>query len=213
MGAAAPTEGNSRGGFSLSDSRKRRMREHVIADLSVNHVERFILRCGWVARRMNPDYGIDLYIETYNHQGEIENEGVWFQLKATDNLVIRSNLHAIAIRMEWRDLLFWLNERMPGILVIYDALQDCACWLHLQETLLGIKRKSGRRLTHTVPSTSHSPISSMRRRFWGLASSAMPSWPREIEGYENQPCSICGTAQVSSRHWLHCAARQRRLAL
>jgi hypothetical protein len=44
----------------LSDPRKRRTREHIIADLSVNHVERLILRCGWVARRMNPDYGIDL---------------------------------------------------------------------------------------------------------------------------------------------------------
>ncbi len=30
--------------------RKRRTREHVIADLSVNHVERFILQCGWTAR-------------------------------------------------------------------------------------------------------------------------------------------------------------------
>lgn len=72
----------------MSDRRRRRTREHVIADLSVNHVERFILRCGWVPRRMNPDYGIDLYMETYNDQGEIENEGVWFQIKATDKLVV-----------------------------------------------------------------------------------------------------------------------------
>ena len=64
----------------MSNRRKRRTREHIISDLSVNHVERLILRCGWVARRMNPDYGIDLYMETYNDQGEIENEGVWFQL-------------------------------------------------------------------------------------------------------------------------------------
>lgn len=27
--------------------RKRRTREHVIADLSVNHVERLVLLCGW----------------------------------------------------------------------------------------------------------------------------------------------------------------------
>jgi len=90
----------------LADRRKRRTREHVIADLSVNHVERYILRCGWVGRRMNPDYGIDLYMETYNNQGEIENEGVWFQLRATDTLMVVAKRHAIAVRMEWRDLLF-----------------------------------------------------------------------------------------------------------
>jgi hypothetical protein len=31
--------------------RKRRTREHVIADLSVNHVERLVLRCGWTVER------------------------------------------------------------------------------------------------------------------------------------------------------------------
>ena len=30
---------------------KRRTREHVIADLSVNHVERLVLRSGWTVER------------------------------------------------------------------------------------------------------------------------------------------------------------------
>src|SRR5437660_1542756 len=38
--------------------RKRRTREHVIADLSINHVERCVLRCGWTAERTRYDYGI-----------------------------------------------------------------------------------------------------------------------------------------------------------
>jgi hypothetical protein len=140
----------------LSDRRKRRTREHVIADLSVNHVERLILRCGWVARRMSPDYGIDLYMETYDDRGEIENEGVWFQLKATDSLPIVRTRQAIPVRMEWRDLLFWLNERMPGILVIYDAIQDRGWWLHLQETLRTIKGKHRQRKADTM--TLHVPL-------------------------------------------------------
>ncbi len=143
----------------MSIRRKRRTREHVIADLSVNHVERFILRCGWVGRRMNPDYGIDLYMETYTDQGEIENEGVWFQLKATDKINILGKMQAIPVRMEWRDLLFWLNERMPGILVIYDAMQDRAWWLHLQEALSALKQKSRGRLTDTV--TLHIPLANI----------------------------------------------------
>jgi hypothetical protein len=35
--------------------RKRRTREHVIADLSVNHVERFALLCGFVSEHMRYD--------------------------------------------------------------------------------------------------------------------------------------------------------------
>ena len=37
--------------------RKRRTREHIIADLSVNHMERFALRCGFVLNRFYFDYG------------------------------------------------------------------------------------------------------------------------------------------------------------
>jgi hypothetical protein len=99
---------------------------------------------------MNPDYGIDLYMETYNDRGEIENEGVWFQLKATDKLVVIGKTQAISVRMEWRDLLFWLNERMPGILVVYDAMQDRAWWLHLQETLRTMGQRGRPRVAHTV---------------------------------------------------------------
>jgi hypothetical protein len=160
----------------LSERRKQRTREHVIADLSVNFVERLILRCGWVPRRMNPDYGIDLYMETYNDQGEIENEGVWFQLKAIDRLRIAGRKQAIPVRMEWRDLLFWLNERMPGILVIYDAIQDRAWWVHLQETLRTITRKSRQRLAETV--TLSIPLGNLLdeaaiRRFAGLRDAAL----------------------------------------
>ncbi len=76
-------------------------------------------------------------------QGSIQNEGVWFQRKATDHLAVVGKRQAIPVRMEWRDLLFSLNERMPGILVIYDATQDRAWWLHLQAALRTLPQKSG----------------------------------------------------------------------
>ena len=57
----------------MNIQRKRRTREHVIADLSVNHVERVVLRCGWTVERTRHDYGLDLYLETYNIDGEVEN--------------------------------------------------------------------------------------------------------------------------------------------
>ncbi len=47
-------------------ARKRRTREHIIADLSVNHVERHVLLAGHVVERFTYDYGIDLEVITFN---------------------------------------------------------------------------------------------------------------------------------------------------
>ena len=117
----------------MNIQRKRRTREHVIADLSVNHVERVVLRCGWTVERTRHDYGLDLYLETYNIDGEGENGWVRFQLKATDSLRRSADGTVIPLRLEWRDLLFWLNEAEPVMLLLYDAREDRAYWLYVQE--------------------------------------------------------------------------------
>ena len=44
--------------------RKMRTRGHVLADLSINHVERQVLRCGFSADRVQHDYGYDLTMAT-----------------------------------------------------------------------------------------------------------------------------------------------------
>ena len=41
-------------------SKKRRTREHVIADMSINHIERQASLCGYAVERWVHDYGIDL---------------------------------------------------------------------------------------------------------------------------------------------------------
>src|SRR5437660_9013754 len=91
-------------------ARKRRTREHVIADLSVNHVERFVLRCGWTVQRTTHDYGVDLTMETYNSVGEPESGRVLFQLKATDKLRVRDKGQLVAVQIEWRDIRSWCSE-------------------------------------------------------------------------------------------------------
>lgn len=132
--------------------RKRRTREHVIADLSVNHVERLVLRCGWTVERQRHDYGVDLVMHTYSASGEVENNRVLFQLKATDALKMSSDGKSIPLRLEWRDLLFWLNDPNPVILVYYDAQKDQAFWLDAQEYFRAQNwaKRSGATTTVTV---------------------------------------------------------------
>jgi len=69
--------------------RKRRTREHIIADLGINHVERFSLLAGHAVDRIQHDYGLDLMVFTYTARGEIENGNYWVQVKATAKLRLR----------------------------------------------------------------------------------------------------------------------------
>jgi hypothetical protein len=150
-----------------TSNRKLRTREHVIADLSVNHVEKRVLQCGWTVQRFSPDYGLDLLVTTFNRRGEIENGDLRLQVKATDSVKVRAGGDAIPVRLEWRDMVYWLNEPLPVILVVYDARADQAWWLYLQEAL----RKEGQResgtvavtLTVRVPLTNILDVSAVRR--------------------------------------------------
>lgn len=112
--------------------KKRRTRQHIIADLSVNHIERHVLTCGFSVERVNHDYGTDLVLFTYNVHGEIENGQVFIQVKATDSLNVLADQQTIAFPVKRSDLELWLVEPMPWILVVYDAQADVAYWLYLQ---------------------------------------------------------------------------------
>src|SRR5687768_16463419 len=128
--------------MAIKEDRKRRTREHIVADLSVNYLERFILLRGWTGQTVHGDYGIDLVMNTFDKGGRIENGVVKFQLKATDSLRVVARKQSVAVRLDWRDVIYWLNEWMPVIAVIYDAKQDRAWWVFLQEALRDAGRGS-----------------------------------------------------------------------
>jgi hypothetical protein len=112
--------------------RKKRTREHVIADLSLNYVERRVLLCGHTLEEMRHDYGLDLAMYTYSAEGLVEPGLVHFQVKATDRLELRSGGEQVALRVAWRDLEHWAIETAPVILVLYDAPSDIAYWVYVQ---------------------------------------------------------------------------------
>ncbi len=112
--------------------RKRRTRDHIIADLSMNHVERFVLQCGYTAERVQHDYGIDLEITTFNRRGEIQPGQIWVKLKATDRLQSQRGEEGFTHRISRRDLVYWLAQPMPMILILYDAREEVAYWLYVQ---------------------------------------------------------------------------------
>jgi hypothetical protein len=133
----------------------------------VNHVERHALLCGFSVERVRHDYGIDLYMFTYNQKGETENGYLQFQIKATDRLAIHAGGKLIAIRISRADLLAWLGEPMPVILIIFDAKAEVAYWLFIQEYLEGHPSlnlsKVGKEVTIHLPRSNVVDQSAMRR--------------------------------------------------
>lgn len=113
--------------------RKRRTRQHIIADLSTNYVERTILACGYSIERIGSDYGYDLLMFTYDANGEVENGLVHLQIKATDSPNRIAGGNAISFGLDRRDLALWLAEPYPVILVVYDAESSIGYWLHIQD--------------------------------------------------------------------------------
>jgi hypothetical protein len=116
---------------------KLRTREHVLADLSINYVERQVLLCGGAVLRNPIDYGYDLILFSFNPRGEVEGGYAFFQVKATDNLPLLSDGKTISWVISRRDLLLWLDEASPIILVVYDGRRDRAFWLHIQAYFAG----------------------------------------------------------------------------
>lgn len=111
--------------------RKRRTREHVIADQSANHVERFIIEEGHTAQRLAADCGYDLVMQTFDGQGYAEPGLVFFQLKAAESLT-RSGEN-FSYDLDVRDYNLWRVEQMPVILVLFDATDRRGYWVHVQE--------------------------------------------------------------------------------
>jgi hypothetical protein len=110
--------------------RKRRTREHVIADQSVNYVERFIIDAGHTAQRLEKDYGYDLILFTFDGQGYAEPDAVYLQLKAAERLhAVGSDL---VFDVDIRDYNLWMLEQMPVILILFDASRRRAYCLPVQ---------------------------------------------------------------------------------
>ena len=56
--------------------------EHVIADISVNHVERLFLEAGHSPTAVPKDYGYDLTVQTHDNRGHVESGVIYIQRPA-----------------------------------------------------------------------------------------------------------------------------------
>ena len=139
---------------------KKRPRAHIIADLSVNYLERFFLYEGHMVDRpvAGNDYGLDLSILTFNDRHELENGWIYVQLKATDKIEKTKNGRMLRIKIRKADLNYWVKEVNPVILIVYDATKEEAFWLNVQKYFESIAKlrvgKATQSSTMFVPLTN-----------------------------------------------------------
>lgn len=110
--------------------RKRRTRQHVIADLSVHHVERFVLEEGHSVQRLGSDYSYDLLLRTFDDNGYAEPGLVYIQVKAAESLQLVGSEYVFDVDI--RDYNLWVREEMPVILMLFDVSKRKAFWLAVQ---------------------------------------------------------------------------------
>jgi hypothetical protein len=93
-------------------------------------VERYIIDAGHTAQRVEKDYGYDLLLFTYDERGYSEPDFLSLQLKAAEALSASGS--AYAFDLDIRDYNLWMQERMPVILILFDASRRRAFWLAMQ---------------------------------------------------------------------------------
>lgn len=136
--------------------RKIRTREHVLADLSYNFLERKVLQRGHWLDAPNNDYGVDAIMFHHDAKGGIENGEVRFQLKATEHLP-EQHSEFVSRQVDMKDLRYWYFEPYPFVLVYYEATRNMGLWLHIQDYVSKnpqIMDSSASSVTLRVPSSN-----------------------------------------------------------
>ncbi len=115
--------------------RKKRTRQHVIADLSLHHVAYTVVKCGYTLETTQSDYGYDALLFTYSDSGEVENGNIFVQLKATDQISKYRTQKRFLFPVDKKDVDLWQAELFPVYLILFDASAEAAYWLYFQKYL------------------------------------------------------------------------------
>lgn len=140
---------------------KRRTPEHVLADVAVNYVERVFLRAGCSLQRLHMDYGIDLLVVTHDAKGYVEAGWLSVQVKGVRKPRWREG--SVAVTVGERDVAYWLRQRDPVLLIVYDGEADQAHWVDIHGYFRSRPRQLLRYQMIQIPRTSVLDLQSVRK--------------------------------------------------
>jgi hypothetical protein len=155
--------------------RKKRVRQHIIADMSFHHVAYRIVKHGFTIEAVSSDYGYDGSIVTFNSKGEVENGVIYIQLKATDKIKKGKTAHSAEFRVDKRDLAYWGDEPFPVYFILFDAKSERAYWIYFQKFVQAKKLSAAKMKTKTFAITidTRQQVDEQTAKAWRAEKSAV----------------------------------------
>jgi hypothetical protein len=123
-------------------ARKRRTRQHVLADLAVLHAESFIVEEGHIAQRVTGEHGHELVMHTCDGEGQLEPGSIFLHTRAVEALE-REGLNYV-YDLDVADYEEWIVEETP-VLVLYEASRKRAHWVPMQHYFAVEERRPKKR--------------------------------------------------------------------
>jgi hypothetical protein len=130
----------------------KRPEEHEI-DTAAERLFESVLPSSWVARRQEPDYGIDYIVDVFT---EGVATGIQFATQLKGSRSVRCRDGVVTFPLQTKHLAYYVDKvRLPVFLVRIDIAGGIAYWVFLQqyamETLSGIKWRQQKSVTIRVP--------------------------------------------------------------
>jgi hypothetical protein len=123
--------------------------------MGVNFIEWQVLLCQFSVERVRGDYGVDLLLFTYGPRGQARPGHIPIQVKSTERASRTADSRFILLRVQRADLVRWLAEPMPLILILYEAAGHTGWWLDVQADFAALPRhrlfRMGARTTLRIP--------------------------------------------------------------
>jgi hypothetical protein len=101
--------------------------------LTLGYVEYVIARAGYtsVQAPLGGDYGVDLYMFSYDQQGYAESGQVRIQVRSAESFDRLADGKTVVARVDRKHLNSWLAEAPPVALVLYEASTDSTAWIEV----------------------------------------------------------------------------------
>ncbi len=134
------------------------------------------MNCGFAVDRIWHDYGLDLALYTFDRNGYLESGVAWIQVKASDKPNRTQDGNFVRVRLQRRDVLAWLADAYPVILVVYDGRTDRTYWLSIQRCFAGAQaftKLTGTTTTMTVAVPTTNVLNARAMRGFALEKAAV----------------------------------------
>lgn len=104
-------------------------KQHIIDQSGIQVIEKFFLEKGWIVRRQDKDYGIDLEVEIATTSGIVTGKIFKIQGKSHEDIKFNNSLFTEYIPLEYAG--YWESIDLPVFLFVIDISREKIYWANV----------------------------------------------------------------------------------